>query len=286
MSNRKDFYVGISSLFLATILWGSSFPVIKIVIGNIDSFFYTWFRSLLAVLIFLPYILCKFLNEYSLDRKVISSGLITGIAYCLGLWLQAWGTKYTTATNSAFITGLNVVFVHLYVALVEKRYDVKLLIELVLSVTGLYLLTQPITTFYLGDILVLLGAIAWAFQIILVSKYGGKNPIFFTFFELIPSIFFIIPDIFLRELELPHVSVILGLTYLALFCTVIAFTLQAYGQKIVNPEVAAMIYLFEPILATFFSWLILGEYLTMLQALGASLIMISIVLATASTSRR
>jgi len=64
-----------------------------------------------------------------------------------------------------------------------------------------------------------------------------------------------------------------GLLYLGVFCSAIAFALQAYGQRSVKPEIASLIYLLEPVVASFFAYITLGETLTPLQVVGALLIM-------------
>ncbi len=271
---------GYISLLLATLFWGSTFPIIKIVVCNIGSFSYTWIRSMIAITCLLPYVVYRvFKKSVEKFRREIFGGLVTGIAYALGLWLQGWGTGLTTASNSAFITELNVVFVHIYVALIERRYSIFLGIELLLAILGLYLLTLPTGGFNLGDFLVLLGAVAWAAQVILVSKFSDVDPLCFTFFEMIPASLFIISTLFNRYTINLTVDTILGLTYLGTVCTVGAFSLQVYGQRFVYPEVAALIYLLEPAFAAIFAWLMLGEIMKPLQILGAILILISMIIA-------
>ncbi|MCC6021734.1 MAG: DMT family transporter, partial [Desulfurococcaceae archaeon] len=145
---------GLVALILTSVLWGTSFPVIKTVMYYVNEYTYTWVRSLIAILGLTPYLL----YTYYRGRFSVSTargGLLAGIAYALGLWLQGWGTKYTTASNSAFITGLSVIYVHIYSATVMRRYSIKLFLALILSISGLYLLTTPTTGFNLGDLLVL-----------------------------------------------------------------------------------------------------------------------------------
>lgn len=268
------------ALIMVTVLWGSSFPVIKIVVTGIGGFRYTWLRGLVSVLVLAPYVMYRFrsrgLESY---RRALYGGLLTGSVYMVGLWLQGWGTSLTTASNSAFITSLNVLFVHLYVALYWRRYDPMLGLELLIALTGVYLLTSPGGGLNIGDLLVLLSAIAWATQVLLVSKYGVYEPLIFTWAEMIPPLLFIFPDImFSNEIIVDHTS-LLGIIYLGVFCSAGAFTLQAYGQREVSPEIAALTYLLEPVFASIFAWLILGEYMVTTQLIGASLILFSIGLA-------
>lgn len=266
------------ALLLTTILWGSSFPVIKIVVGDIGGFKYTWIRGLIAFIFLTPIALFRLRNSYSKYYCTLIGGLYTGIVYSIGLWLQGTGTGYTSASNSAFITSLNVVFVHLYIAVWEKRYSKILAAELLLALTGLYLLTAPSTGFSLGDLLVLCSAFMWAWQVILVSKYNG-DPFIFTWAEIAPSILFIIPDkLTSGEMGLEMKSLI-GLTYLGVACSAGAFTFQVYGQKYVKPEIAALTYLLEPVFASIFAWIALSEYMVETQIIGAALILIATGLA-------
>jgi len=274
---------GFLALIAVTLLWGSSFPVIKIVVSDIGGYSYTWIRSGIASALLAPYVVYR-ARRKALSRRVAVGGMVTGIAYALGLWLQGWGTGLTTASNSAFITGLNTVFVHLYAALVRGSYEKTLAAELLLALAGLYLLTSPGGGMGLGDLLVLLGAVAWAAQVILVSKYGGEDPLSFTFFEMIPATAFVAGSL-AEGVPRPSFRALLGLVYLAAACSVAAFSLQAYGQRYVKPEVAALIYLSEPVFASIFAALTLGEKLTPLQMVGASAILASMVLASRSTAK-
>jgi len=262
------------ALLIVVILWGSSFPVIKIVVGEIGGFRYVWVRGLIATLSLTPLVFNRFKSVLDNYRETIYGGLLTGAVYCIGLLLQGVGTGLTTASNSAFITGLNVLFVHIYVAFKNKSYETMLGIELVLGLSGLYLLTTPTGGLGFGDILVLLGAVAWAAQVLLVSRYGGFDPLVFTWSEMLPSVLFIFPDMFMNSVSLDMRSLV-GLLYLGVFCSAAAFALQAYGQRSVKPEIASLTYLLEPVTASFFSYIVLGEIPTPLQVMGAFLIMVA-----------
>ncbi len=274
---------GLLALIATTILWGSSFPVIKIVVGDIGGYSYTWIRSSIAVAALAPYVVYRGLRR-GLRRDTVFGGLVTGVAYALGLWLQGWGTGLTTASNSAFITGLNVVFVHLYVAMAKKSYSLSLAMELGIAVAGLYLLTSPSGGLGIGDMLVLLSAVAWAAQVVLVSRYGGREPVAFTFFEMVPALAFVVHDLVLGMPRITGYS-LAGLAYLGLACSDAAFALQAYGQRYVGPEIAALVFLLEPVFAAVFAWMTLGETMNAVQAVGAALIVLSIAMASRSTAR-
>jgi drug/metabolite transporter (DMT)-like permease len=270
---------GLVALILTSVLWGTSFPVIKTVMYYVNEYTYTWVRSLIAILGLTPYLLYTYYRgRFSVSTA--KGGLLAGIAYALGLWLQGWGTKYTTASNSAFITGLNIIYVHIYSATVMRRYSIKLFLALILSISGLYLLTTPTTGFNLGDLLVLAGSFMWALQIILVDRYSGGDPLIFTLFEMVPALTFLIPDVVFYSTISVSVNVLLMITYLAFVCSNTAFALQVFGQRYVSPAVTAIVFLLEPIVAAILSYVLLGEVFTSIKVLGASLILTAMFLSS------
>ncbi len=270
---------GLVALILTSVLWGTSFPIIKTVMYYVNEYTYTWVRSLIAILGLTPYLLYTyFRGEFSVSTA--RGGLLAGVAYALGLWLQGWGTKFTTASNSAFITGLNVIYVHLYSAIIMRRYSLKLCLALILSISGLYLLTTPTTGFNIGDLLVLAGSFMWALQIILVDRYSRGDPLIFTLFEMVPALTFLIPDVLLYGSISVSVNVLLLITYLAFVCSNAAFALQVFGQRYVSPAVTAIVFLLEPVVAAVLSYVVLNEVITSIKALGASLILTAMFLSS------
>jgi len=270
---------GLVALILTSVLWGTSFPIIKTVMYYVNEYTYTWVRSLIAILGLTPYLLYTyFRGEFSVSTA--KGGLLAGVAYALGLWLQGWGTKFTTASNSAFITGLNVIYVHLYSATIMRRYSLKLCLALILSISGLYLLTTPTTGFNIGDLLVLAGSFMWALQIILVDRYSRGDPLIFTLFEMVPALTFLIPDVLLYGSISVSVNALLLITYLAFVCSNAAFALQVFGQRYVSPAVTAIVFLLEPVVAAVLSYVVLNEVITSIKALGASLILTAMFLSS------
>ena len=67
------------------------------------------------------------------------------------------------------------------------------------------------------------------------------------------------------------------LLYCSLGSVCIGFTLQMYGQKLVEPTSAALIMSSEAIFAAFFGWMILSEILSFYGIIGASLIFLGII---------
>jgi len=269
---------GIASLLTTTALWGSSFPAIKIVVGSIDSIGYTWWRGLLTTFFLSPYILVMY-RRGRIERDTLIGGAITGVAYTLGLWLQGWGTSYTSASNSAFITALHMIWVYVYVAIITRRYSYETFTALLVALYGVYLLSRPYGGIGKGEVLVLAGSFMWALQVILVDKYSHGDPIQFTFSQISVSTSFIILDILDMEIEKPNLLTFSVLAYLA-FVSCTAFAFQVYGQRYIKPEVAVLIYQLEPVFAAFFSVVAISETIYPQQAAGGILIITSVAIAS------
>ncbi len=271
----------VAALLVTTLLWGSSFTAIKLVVGLVNEYRYVWVRAVIALLGLLPLLVYETVRG-SRERLLYSlkGGIAAGVAYTLGMWLQGWGTAYTTASNSAFITGLNTVFVHVYQGLIASRYSWLHGMSLGLAVVGLYLLTAPQGGLGIGETLVLLGAIAWAAQVIIVDKYSGSSPPVFTFAEAAVAVSMIIPDavVYGDPFSIPIEALPL-LAYLGIVCTDAAFALQVYGQRGVDPAAAAIIFLLEPVFAHVIARFLLGEEYGFVEVFGAGLIVAAAALA-------
>ena len=280
----SDRGLGILALLGTVLLWGSSFTAIKVTVSVINPLTYVWLRALIAFLGLTPYVL--YVSRRSSIKAWVKGGLITGAVFALGLLFQGWGTKYTTASNSAFITGLNVVFVHLYVGVVRRKYSVGHGLGLALSIAGLYLLTSPEGGLGLGDLLVLVSAVMWAAQVLLVDRFSASNPAVFTWAEMVPSMFFIVPDVALNGVPRIPLTIIPVVTYLGLACADAAFTLQVFGQRRVDPASTAIIFLLEPVVATVIASVLLKEVITPVRAAGMALILAAIVASQYEVLRR
>lgn len=117
--------------------------------GLINPLTYTFTRTTLASLILLPIILYRVLAR-GIDYKSLWYGFIVGLTYSTGLALQGAGTAYIEPSMSAFITGLATIHIHLYSALIKKKYSWLDLVALVSAIIGLYVLTSPSGSLGLG----------------------------------------------------------------------------------------------------------------------------------------
>lgn len=94
-------------LFATTFIWGGTFVAVKLGVVDLSPVLFVALRfSLAAGLLFL-FGIKRILKT---DRALVWKGSLLGFLLFLGFTLQTVGLKYTTASESAFITGLMVIF--------------------------------------------------------------------------------------------------------------------------------------------------------------------------------
>ena len=269
------------ALLFVTLTWGISFILTKNTISNIEVFNFLAVRFLIAFVLSAMFFYKKMLKP---DKQSIKYGIMVGFILFSGYAVQTIGLLYTTTSNSAFITGLNVIFVPIIVAVLFKtkiKSSVKL--GVFIAVIGLILLTfNGMTVFNIGDFLTLIGSIAFAFHIITVGHFTKlTDSIQFAIaqigavgiFSAITSIFFEAPTLSFSGVDW------FNIVFLALFCTAGAFITQSIAQRYTTSTHTALIYINEPVFAAIFGYFVAGEILGVRALLGGLLMLSGILFA-------
>jgi drug/metabolite transporter (DMT)-like permease len=218
-----------------------------------------------------------------LDWRRLGPAAILGVLLFLGYIFQTWGLEYTTPTKCAFITGFSVVLVPLIMALMGVRLRVASVAGAILALAGIYFLVSPSGhgPVNRGDMLTLLGAVAFAFYIVWVGIYAERH----SFIELAPAQILIVG--FLAYLALPFdparrlnltTGLAVAIAVTAVFATAFAFAVQNWAQRYIPAAHAALIFALEPVFAALTSLAALGERLGTRVILGSALILTGIVL--------
>ncbi len=272
---------GIIAILIVAALWGGTFTAMKSAFYSADPMPFLLTRFALALLI-----LSILYSIRGRRPKLSQIGMLAGLMVFLGFALQMEGLTGISATKSAFITGLNAPLVPLFeLILFRRKPKARAVLAIFLGVLGLALLTEvvhgmPLAT---GDLLTLGCAVAWALQIVVVDRASKVlSPDDVAFNEFLVTLALALVSIpVLGEYNMPLDPVVIAaVLYSGILATVVAFYLQAWAQERISPESAALGLMAEPVFAYTFAWLLLGEFLSPLQLIGALLILVSIPLAS------
>jgi drug/metabolite transporter (DMT)-like permease len=276
-------------LILVTLVWGATFVVIKDALRDISPLLFNTVRMTLAA-VTLGLIYMGPLRRMNWDA--FKAGALVGTFLWLGYEFQTTGLKLTTPSKSAFLTGVSVVLVPLFLALFwRKKLRPWTWAGVAMAFVGLYLLTVPngeagasfnLTGVNLGDVLTLGCAIGFALQIIFMGKATQVYR-----FEQLATIQAATAAV-LMAVTFPMVEhvyvvwsarVIWAIAITGLLGTAAAFTIQAWAQQFTSPTYTALIFALEPVFAWLTSYLVLRERLGYRGGVGAMLILIGIVVA-------
>ncbi|MGE5380307.1 MAG: DMT family transporter [Methylocystaceae bacterium] len=275
---RAEFY-----LLLVALVWGTTFVIVKGGLAHIGPFYFNGVRFLLAFLS-LAFIFPSFFQ--SLNRSLVLSGSLVGVFMFIGYTFQTVGLEFTTATNAGFITGLSVVLVPPIYGLMTRTFPgIGSIFGVLLAGGGLYMMSFGTTGSFIpsyGDLLVLICAVGFALQIVMVSKYSPKFRAFpFTMVQILTvGILSFIGGIFFDPVpEKLGQDVIIALLLTAVPATAVAFLVQNAMQKHTTPSRTAIIFTTEPVFAAVFAHLYAGEALTTTVIIGGFLIIAGMLIA-------
>lgn len=264
----KRLYADLGLLAVA-LIWGATFPVVKIALEYISPFTFNSIRFLLTFTLFIPFI----------RKRELKSGMKIGFASFLGYAFQTVGLEFTTATNAGFITSTYVVLtpVVAYLLYREKLTGVEIA-SVLTAFMGIYLLSGY-SGFNYGDILMVLCAIAFAFEIAMISKYARElNPMSLAGWQVFAIGFFsVFPAAITTEKLVINHYVILALAVTGLLATFVAKILQNYMQAHTKSVDAGIILSLEGVFSHVFAAVFLSESLTPVQYLGVVLVFLAVI---------
>ena len=110
-------------------------------------------------------------------KKAIPGALIAGTCLFIAVTLQQTGIMFTTAGNAGFITGLYVVLTPVFGIFLGRKTGPITWIGTVFTFTGLYLISAAghLDNINPGDVIIALGAIFWAFHVLLIDRLVQKK---------------------------------------------------------------------------------------------------------------
>lgn len=257
-------------LWVVTALWGSTFVAIKVAVGQVAPSVVILGRFLLAALVFLPWLRG--------ERRLLLNGVELGFWLCAGYATQTIGLQYTSASQSAFITVLNVIIVPLLAAALGQRVRWPVWVAAALAIVGVGLLTGGISHLNVGDGWTLLCALTYAIYVLRLGHCAGRHRLLpLTAAQLWGVVLFALLWAGYARPSFSHVPWLL-LLYLGLATTALTTLLQTWGQRWVSAPEAAIIYSLEPVWAAGFAFAILNERLGAVGLSGAALIVIATLL--------
>jgi drug/metabolite transporter (DMT)-like permease len=272
-------------LLITAMIWGFAFVAQRVGMDYIGPFTFNAVRFGMGSLSLVPLIRAtRRRREHRAPWPVlVKGGVIAGAVLFAGASLQQVGLVTTTAGKAGFITGLYVVLVPMMGLLWGQRVSRLTWLGAVLAVVGLYFLsvTERLTV-QPGDLWVLLGAVGWTIHVHLIDRLTARIdplPLASVQFTVCSLLSFVVA-LSSESITAAGVSgALLPLLYGGLMSVGIAYTLQVVAQRDAHPTPAAIIMSLESAFAAVGGGLMLGEELGVRGTIGATLMLVGMVLA-------
>jgi len=273
-------------LLLVTVVWGLTFPVLKVATGQLSGVEITALRFLIAAACMGPF-LC------GIPFATWRDGLLLGALGLASLVAQAYGLQSISANRSAFLTSLNVLMVPLIGLALGARPKGMVFVAAALACAGVGLMSFDVEGDFWADTATLAAALAYAVYTILMSARAKDHaPAALAAAQIacmavLGACWMLADSGPQRMLVLPALvdaEVWWGLLYLGAVASAATFFLQAMAQAHVSAAQAAIIYAMEPVFAAAFGWWYLTEQMTPLALLGGGMVIAAVILSQRAES--
>ncbi|MBD2090968.1 DMT family transporter [Microcoleus sp. FACHB-1515] len=264
---------GVLLLIFTTIVWGTSFPLLKHLLVSLTPASILIVRFAIAAIAFSPFL-------RRLNRNVIRDGLLLGIVYFVECVLALKGIETISANRSAFLVSLNVIFVPLMAVGLGRKLPLRVVLAAGLAIAGIGILSWEGGGIGVGDWLTLACAIGCAIYILLLEKVSPRHATL-PLVAVQLATMAILGGIWATPQLMAQMGAIADnfqiLLYMSLIVTATPILTQAIAQRDVSSHEAALLYTLEPVFASIFSFWLLGEQLGVRGLIGAGLILFATV---------
>ena len=272
-------------LLLASIIWGAAFVAQQIGMERgLGPMTFNALRFALGCLSLVPVLLWRRRGRKIASKPTklpIAASVWAGLFLFAAASLQQIGLQYTSSANAGFITGFYILFVPVLGLFFGHRARVSLWGGIAVSLVGLYLLS--VTGDFVmskGDVLIMVGAVLWACQILAIDRVAGDgDPIVISLLQFsVCAILSLLAAVLFENWSLEAVKAGAGAVAFAGIMSVgVAFTLQVVGQKHCPPAPAAIIMSLEAVFAAIAGYLVLQQTLTGRALIGCILILLGVL---------
>ena len=291
-SERRKNIISKLLLFSATLVWGSSFVILKDTLTELGNGNFTFFilaaRFLIAGLIFVLFSVGRF---KLLTKKTFFHGVILGVVLFLAYAVQTVALNFTTPSKNAFLTETYCILVPFLSWLLFKiRPSKKNFVAAIMCLCGVLLIaffgkTENASNEILGDGLTIFSGLFYALQIIFIAHFAGDDDamLLLTFEILTAAALCTITSL---VWEFPRHGAELALSseavwkilYLAVIATGFAQFAQMYGQKYTSATTTSIIMCFEGVFGVIFEFIFGQNNLNVFIVIGFSIILATLIL--------
>lgn len=282
MSSRAKAYL---ALTIMAVIWGAALPIVKPSLNFVSPIQFLYLRYLIAAPLLLP-VLIYYLFKLKPSLKVLLKiCVLEFLGTAVNLPILYYGLKLTSSIEASLIGAAGPVFTVLGgIIFLHEKESKREWRGLALSFFGtLILVFEPFHFSLTGNLLVLLYNLIYVAYVLLAKVHYRKLPKILVSSLSYPvallSFWLLLTITGLSTspglLAIPQVALASG--YMAIFGSIIAWTLFLYGQSLIEASEASLFTYFQGVVAIPVAWLFLQEAPTWPMGLAIILIAYGII---------
>jgi drug/metabolite transporter (DMT)-like permease len=279
--------VPLIALVFVTVIWGLTFVQVKDAVAVYPIFAVLTVRFAIGSIALFPFALAR-ARRRPWKRGVVAGALL-GLLVACAYAFQTEGLMRTTVSGSGFVTGLYVVLTPLLaLVMLRRRIGRATWLAVALSGIGFAMLSGVPQGSRSGNALVLVSALLWAAQIVLMERFAPLfDPLILALTEMVFCfVCFTAIALWREEMSIPHGWMVWGaLLVTGLLASAFAFLVQSWAQQRMSAVRTAVVFALEPVFAAVFGFLLAGDRLGWLGWGGCAVIMLGIALAEPAAGR-
>ena len=284
--NTKMALLGRAALLLMSLIWGSSFFILKNTLESVSTLYVLAIRFSGAAVL-----LCLFsLRELKkLDAKYLRGGAAMGVCLFIAYVLQTYGLTMTTPGKNAFLTATYCVIAPLLGwLLLRKKPSAYNWIAAVVCIVGIgFVSLGDDFSIHLGDALTLCCGLFYALHILVTDRYAeGRSALLLTMVQFAVAgalawIFALLTTPFPKQIP---TDAVLSILYLCVMCSALCNFLQTFGQKYTPASGTAILMTLESVFGAMFSALFYHERFSLRLLIGFALIFAAVLISETKLS--
>ncbi|MET0331798.1 MAG: DMT family transporter [Dyella sp.] len=274
------------SLIVVTAVWGSTFFLIKEVVGRMPVADMLAVRFAIAALL-MVLLFARALTRLPLRQAGYALGL--GLIYGIAQLLQTWGLARTSASVSGFVTGMYVVFTPLLsTLLLRQRLPGMTWLASALATLGLAVLALNGLTVGSGVWLTLASAALYAMHIVGLGQVSRAGEAFaMSTVQMLAIAAVCLIATLPHGPQLPPDRAAWGaVLYIAVAAGAGAMLVQTWAQIHLSASRAAIVMTLEPVFAAGFAVLVRQDALSWRLLLGGALVLAAMYLVELAPRRK
>ncbi len=282
--NRRT--LALLEALLATVIWSSSFVVVKFGLETLGPLTIAGLRYSLGAIVLAPFLLLKRGERKPIPKNLWPRLALIGISsYTIGNGALFWGLKYIPATTGSFLMGLIPLLVMIGGVIFLKEIPTKwqgfgVFISLVGSVIFFSGGLKAGET--LGIAILALGLVGFMAFSLLGRSIARERSLDTLVLTTVPLIIGGLSTICIALVVegIPQFTIrsLWVVAWLALVNTSLGYLLYNHALRELTALEMNMVMNLTPLFTAFISWILLGERLGLLQGLGLIVMIVGVIL--------